>query len=291
MVPVPRTRLSIKRYPEGSTTGFILTTTTPHHCLPSFVTIFNHPQHLHQLRMSTITLVTGANQGIGLSTAIILAKQHNHHVIIASRNADAGEKVAASIRNDGASASSLQLDLTSDGSIEAAAKTIEQNHGRLDVLINNAGVLLDGKNPNQSTRDLFTETINTNVIGTAVLTDALLPLLRKSSQPRVVFLSSRMGSLHQATVTDTPFYAVDYKAYDASKAAVNMLALNYARILDDVGAKVNAVCPQLVKTNLTGYVEYGITTDQGAERVVELATLDQDGPTRTFSDRDGSIAW
>jgi NAD(P)-dependent dehydrogenase (short-subunit alcohol dehydrogenase family) len=88
--------------------------------------------------------------------------------------------------------------------------------------------------------------MTTNVIGTAVLTEALLPLLRKSSHPRLIFVSSRMGSLHQATVKDTPFYPIDYKAYDASKAAVNMLVLNYARILEDVGGKVNAVCPQLV---------------------------------------------
>lgn len=243
--------------------------------------------------MPTITLVTGANQGIGLATSIALAKQHGHHVIIGSRNLEAGQKAAASIQKDlgEGSASSVQLDLNSDSSIAAAVKTITEKHGHLDVLINNAGVMLDGKDPAQSTRALFTETLNTNVIGTAVLTEALLPLLRASAQPRVVFVSSRMGSLQQATVKDTPFYAMEYKAYDASKAAVNMLALNYARILEDVGAKVNVACPQLVKTNLTGYVEYGISPEQGAERIVELATLGADGVERTFSDRDGEIAW
>lgn len=242
--------------------------------------------------MSTITLVTGANQGIGFATASKLAKTHDHHVIIGSRNAKAGAEAAAQIRADGGSASSVQLDLTSDTSIAAAVKTIETSHGRIDVLINNAGILIDGKNPEQSTRALFTETLNTNVIGTAVLTEALVPLLRKSAHPRLVFVSSRMGSLHQATVKNTIFYATDYKAYDASKAALNMLALNYARILEDVDAKVNVVCPRLVKTNLTGWTDYGSSPEQGAERVVEMATLKKgDAVTATFSDRDGSIAW
>lgn len=242
--------------------------------------------------MSTITLITGANQGIGFATATILAKVHKHHVIIGSRNLDAGAKAAAQLRADGCFVSTVQLDLTSDASIEAAVQTIEEEHGRIDNLINNAGILIDGKNPDQSTRDLFTETFSTNVIGTAVLTEALLPLLRKSSSPNLVFVSSRMGSLHQATVKDTPFYATDYKAYDSSKAALNVLALNYARILEDVNAKVNVACPQLVKTNLTGWTDYGITPEMGAERIAELATLKkEDTVNRTFSDRDGPIAW
>lgn len=97
--------------------------------------------------MSTITLISGANQGIGLATATRLAKEYGHHVIIGSRNADAGAKVAASIQAEGHAASSVQLDLSSDNSIAAAAKAIEQRHGRLDVLINNAGVLLDRQDP------------------------------------------------------------------------------------------------------------------------------------------------
>lgn len=241
--------------------------------------------------MSTITLISGANQGIGLAAATKLTKEHGHHVIIGSRDAEAGAKAAASLRAGGGASSSVQLDLESDSSIAAAAETINKQFGRLDVLINNAGILLDGKVSDQSPRDLFNQTFTTNVVGTACLTEALLPLLRKSSQPRVVFVSSRMGSLAQATVRDTPFFAIDYKAYDASKAAVNMLALNYARILEDVGARVNVACPGLVSTNLTGYHAYGTTPQIGAARIVELASLDKDGPTTTFSDSNGEIAW
>lgn len=246
----------------------------------------------YSTNMSTITLITGANQGIGFATATVLGKVHGHHVIIGSRNAEAGAKAAAQLQADGVTASSVQLDLTSDASIDAAVGVIGKQYGHIDVLINNAGILIDGKNPDQSTRDLFTETFSTNVIGTAVLTEKLLPLLRKSSHPNLVFVSSRMGSLHQATVKGTIFYPVDYKAYDSSKAALNMLALNYARILEDVGAKVNVACPQLVKTNLTGYTDYGITPEEGAERIVKLATLGRDDTVNgTFSDRDGLIAW
>lgn len=241
--------------------------------------------------MTMITLISGANQGIGLAVATRLAKEHGHHVIIGSRDAKLGPQVATSLQAEGYAASSVQLDLTSDASITAAFEAIDKQFGRLDVLINNAGILLDTKIPEQSQRDLFTQTFTTNVAGTACLTEALLPLLRKSTQPRVVFVSSRMGSLAQATIRDTPFFAIDYKAYDASKAAVNMLALNYARILEDVGARVNAVCPGLVSSNLTNYIQYGTSTYEGAQRIVELATVDQDGPTATFSDKNGEIAW
>ena len=241
--------------------------------------------------MSTITLISGANQGIGLATARILAKEHGHLVIIASRNAEAGAKVADSLQAEGHQAFSVQLDLTSQSSIQSATQTIKDKFGRLDVLINNAGILLDGKDPNKSFHDLLTETFTTNVIGTAAFTEAMIPLLRLSSLPRLVFVSSRMGSLHQATVKDTPFYPVDYKVYDASKAALNMLALNYVRILEDTGAHVNVVCPGLVSTNLTGYTQYGSSVEVGAQRIVELATVGKDGPTATFSDRVGPIAW
>jgi NAD(P)-dependent dehydrogenase (short-subunit alcohol dehydrogenase family) len=203
--------------------------------------------------MSTITLISGANQGIGLAAAKILAKEHGHQVIVGSRNLDAGLKVAKEIEADGGKASSIQLDITSDESIAAATTHIKHKYGHLDVLVNNAGILIDGKVPGMSTRELFTQTLNVNVIGTALLTEALLPLLRQSVLPRIIFVSSLMGSLHQATVQESPFYAIDFKAYDASKAAVNMLALNYARILEDVGGLSNAVCPGLVATSLTGY--------------------------------------
>jgi len=239
----------------------------------------------------TIALISGANQGIGLATATRLAKEHGYHIVIGSRDASAGAHVASSFQESGYKASSIQLDLNSQDSIDAAAKVIEEKFGRLDVLINNAGILIDGVIPGQSTRDLFTQTFNTNVIGTACLTEALLPLLRKSPLPRIVFVSSRMGSLSEATNKGMPFYHSDFKAYDASKAAVNMLALNYARILDPVAGKINVVCPGLVNTRLSFNNPEGVRPEIGAQRIVELAVFGEEGATATFSDRDGEIPW
>ncbi|KAF4179440.1 hypothetical protein CNMCM8060_002936 [Aspergillus lentulus] len=237
-----------------------------------------------------LVLITGANQGVGRATAQILAAKHNYHVIISSRNPEAGEAVAADIRNGGHRATSLQLDLTSEDSIKAAVSTIERDFGYLDVLINNAGILIDCEK-SLTPWEIYHRTFTTNVIGTGVLTEYLVPLLQraKAGPPRIVFVTSTMGSLDKATDTSLPWYPIDYKVYDASKAALNMLMLNYARVLDPVGGKVNAVCPGYVKTNMTRWNEYGVTPEEGAKRVVEMATLGEDGETRTFSSSNGAI--
>lgn len=240
---------------------------------------------------STIALVSGGNVGIGLAVATGLAKEHGYHVIVGARNAEAGATVAASLAGHGFPASSVQLDLTSQESITAAVKSIEENYGRLDVLVNNAGILIDGFIPGQTTRELFDQTFSTNVIGTACLTEACLPLLRQSALPRIVFVSSRMASLAEGTNRSMPFFHYDFKAYDASKAAVNMLALNYARLLEDKSGLVNVACPGLVSTKLNNYNPDGVPPEVGAQRIIELATLKKGGPTATFSDRDGSIPW
>ena len=242
----------------------------------------------------TITFVTGANTGIGLAVATSLARDHGHHVIIGSRNLGAGENAAAALVDQGYSASCVQLDLSSDESITAAVGQVEREFGGvLDVLVNNAGILLDGKEESKglTTRELFDRTFTTNVVGAAVLTEACLPLLWKSPSPRLVFVSSRMGSLILSTDKSTPYYSTDYKSYDASKAALNMLALNYARILDGTGAMVNVACPGLVKSKLTGFLPCGLSTEEGAEHIVKLATQADGGPTAQFSDRSGLIPW
>ncbi|GAB7344351.1 hypothetical protein MBLNU457_2213t1 [Dothideomycetes sp. NU457] len=240
----------------------------------------------------TIVLISGGNTGIGLAAATQLAKDYGYHVIVGSRNAEAGSKAAADILAQGYAASSVQLDLDSDDSISAAVAVIEKDFGVLDVLINNAGVLLDQmRDPPLPTRELFRQSFATNVTGAACLTEACLPLLRKSDFARLVFVSSRMGSLAETLNKDTMYYSTDYKAYDASKAAMNMLALNYVRILDGTGALVNVACPGLVQTKLTGFTQYGQTADVGATRLVQLATAKRGGSNGTFSDREGVIAW
>ena len=241
---------------------------------------------------SVVILITGGNTGIGFGIASRLAKElPKSHVIIGSRVAAAGEAAASSLASLGHSVSSVQLDLRSDESIAAAVKHIETNYGRLDVLINNAGVLLDGFEPQWTTRQLFTETFSTNVFGTATVTEECLPLLKLSKLPRIIFISSRMGSLSEATNKETIFYAADYKVYDASKAAVNILALNYARILEEHGGLVNVVCPGLVDTKLLRGMPGGAPPEVGAQRVVEIVLAGKDGPSATFSDKNGPVPW
>lgn len=239
-----------------------------------------------------LVLVTGATQGIGLATAQSLALNHSYHVILGVRNISAGENVATEIRQQGGEASVIQLDLSSKESIEEGIAAIERDHGYLDVLVNNAGVLLD-RNPGIEKWELYSKTFLTNVVGTGFLTEGLVPLLEKAKcgPPRIVFLSSTMASLEKALDKDFLMYNVEYKAYDASKAAVNMLAVNFSRVLEPVGGKVNAVCPGLIKTRLTQFMEGAESPEQGAVRVVEMATLGVDGPTGTFTNRRGTIPW
>lgn len=239
-----------------------------------------------------VALITGGNAGIGEAVVRILAKTPNLHVIVGSRRLESGNEVANSLKKQGYHVSAVQLDISSDDSINKAIEEITKTHGKLDVLVNNAGILIDNQpDAFTSTRDLLSKTFNTNVFGTAALTDAALPLLEKSSHPRVIFVSSTMGSLTISGDSTTPFYNIDYKAYDASKAAVNMLAINYARILKPFGGVSNAICPGLVKTKMNGFMEAGTPVEVGAERIVQLATAAPGGPSGTFSNKDGPIPW
>ena len=244
-----------------------------------------------------IALVTGANKGIGRAVATSLAKDHGYSVIIGSRQAAAGEALADELQLKGYQASSVQLDLSSDESIANAVKSIEQKYGRLDVLVNNAGVLLDWCHPLKPkfpTRELWNTTFTTNVIGPACLTEALVPLLRKAKdgRPRLVFVSSSMSSLANATNKDMPYYNLEATAYDSSKAAVNMLALQYVRILEDVGGIVNIACPGLVSTDLTLMNPAATTPEEGAEHIVKFATDVEGKVNGTFSNKMfGTIPW
>ncbi|KIL83616.1 hypothetical protein FAVG1_13167 [Fusarium avenaceum] len=241
---------------------------------------------------STIVLVSGANQGIGLAVAKELA-EYKYHVIIGSRKSTNGERVASEISSEGHSASSVQLDIESDESIAAAVEHISKTYGRLDVLINNAGIHLDGDYKGRlSKRELFSKTFSTNVIGTACLTDSCLPLLSKSQLPRLIFVSSHLGSLQLASDKTEPSYCADWPAYCSSKTALNMLALSYSRLLVDTPFLVNAVAPGLVQTNATTYNRsHGSPPEEGARRIVQLATMEKGSATATFTDQSGNIPW
>lgn len=239
-----------------------------------------------------LALITGSTQGIGLAVAQILASKHSYHVLLGVRNVKNGEKIASELCQAGHNASVVELNLASEQSVNKAVETIKRDYGYLDVLVNNAGICFD-KDTSLSKWELYTTTFTTNVIGAGVLTEGLVPLLYKAKcgPPRIIFVSSIMGSLQGSLDKSTGYYSIDYKVYDASKAAVNMLAVNFARVLDDAGGKVNTVCPGYINTNLSSFDERGESTEAGATRIVELATDGRDGPTGTFSNRHGALPW
>ncbi|NBH10790.1 SDR family oxidoreductase [Amycolatopsis sp. SID8362] len=238
--------------------------------------------------MNDITLVTGANKGIGREIAAQLAAL-GHTVVVGARSAELGEKAAAELGAD-----SVVLDVTDPASVAAAASRIEERHGRLDVLINNAaisrppGTDLSHQNPSTADLDTLRAIFETNYFGVITVTNALLPLLRRSSAPRIVNVSSGGASLARNADPDAqlPISA----GYTPSKTALTSLTLQYARELRPDGILVNAVCPGFCATDLNGHAGFR-TPAQGAVAAVRLATIPADGPTGTFVDDEGPVPW
>lgn len=243
--------------------------------------------------LNNIVLISGANTGIGFATAKLLSANPSYTVIIGSRSLASGLEAMASLSKEGLSVSAIQLDITSDSSISAAVKHMETTYGRLDVLINNAGVFpeLSSEHLNLPIRELFTQSFEVNVIGTACLTDAMLPLLQNASHPRVVFVTSKFGSLTNALDPTAGFHNTNYMAYRASKAAVNMLAIRFGVMLEAFGGSVNAVCPGLVSTKLVNNHPAGDTPEGGARIIVDMALVGKGSSHGTFTDKAGVIAW
>lgn len=198
-----------------------------------------------------IVLVTGGNNGIGYAICQLFAQQPDYHCIMASRSLEKGARSLSSIQtSQPAEAISLvQLDITSDDSIAAAVRYVEAKHGRLDALINNAGVC-----PTDFTRSALRDAIETNAISPGMVTQAFAPLLLKSTDPRVVYVSSALGSITKRSDPKDLAYAEEYKAYRISKTALNMLvtcdAFEYGGRM-----KVFAYCPGYVITDLAGQRE------------------------------------
>lgn len=234
----------------------------------------------------TATLITGANKGLGFETARRLVAA-GHTVWIGSRDAGRGRRAAEQL-----GARTVQLDTTDDASVQAAAAAVEADGG-LDVLINNAGVEERGDGnavigAADVTADLMRQTFETNVFGTVRVTHAFLPLLRRSAAPVVVNLSSGLASLTAASRPGTPGYAYPGVAYPASKTAVNMITVQYAKAFPDM--RINAVEPGFTKTDLNGNT--GVqTVEQGAEIIVRMALVGPDGPTGGYFDAEGPLPW
>lgn len=237
-----------------------------------------------------IALVTGATRGIGLETVRQLA-QNNVHVLLAGRDRAKATEAALKLQSEGLPVSAIALDVNDAGSIAAAAKEVEAKHGHLDILVNNAGVLLDdtAKKSSEQSLDAWRQTFDTNVFAVVEVTQAFLPLLRKSDAGRIVNVSSILGSITLHSDPNSGIYNFKVPAYDASKSAVNAWTVHLAHELRDTAIKVNAIHPGSVKTDMNSHGELEIA--DGAKSSVELALIGADGPTGSFSHLGQTLPW
>lgn len=239
-----------------------------------------------------VALVTGGNKGLGLEIARQLGKQ-GIAIVIGSRDLARGEKAVEELKNDGVEARAVQLDVTNADDIAALPAFFEQEFGRLDILINNAGVMTENfMKPSVASisgREMR-DTFESNLFGTVEVTQALLPLLRKSPAARIVNQSSILGSLTTQADTKSPYAGAKPFAYDASKAALNAFTTHLAYELKDSNAKVNSAHPGWVKTDLGG-TSAPMSVQKGAVTAVELATLPNDGPSGGFFHLGKPLPW
>lgn len=241
-----------------------------------------------------VALVTGANKGIGYSTAASLARR-GFTVWVAARDSSRGETAAASLRALGLDVRFVELDLTNEESIGRAVEVVGASTPALDALVNNAGISTEGRNfeftpPSQLGMSNIRDAFEVNLFGAIAVIQKVLPLLRRSKGPRIVNVSSELGSMILNTGDGNSLGHIEPLAYKTSKAALNMATVMFARELRADGFKVNAATPGLVASDLSGVGNADIlhgkpgfkTPDDGARIIVELATLPSKGPTGGF---------
>ena len=243
-----------------------------------------------------IALITGANKGIGFETAKQLV-QKGFYVYIGSRNPQNGLQAVEKLKAINlTNVEVIQIDVTDDNSVKNARTEIGKKTEVLDVLINNAGI--NGGVPNtalEARTEQFLAAFNTNVFGVARVTQAFIDLLQKSPEPRIVMVSSSVGSLSlQSDPNWLAYNFAKYAVYGSSKAALNMFTIHLAYELRDTAFKVNAVCPGYTKTDFTNH--NGGEVEEAAKRIVKYALLDKDGVTGKFISEEtnpatGEIAW
>ena len=241
--------------------------------------------------MATIALITGANKGIGYETARQLGKK-GITVLIGARDEQRGLAAVESLRKEGVAAKFVALEVGSAASIKAAVEQVTREFGVLDILINNAGTLdytSDGPGSGVSQNTLKT-TFETNFFSLVAVTQAFLPLIRKSGAGRIVNLTSILGSIAEHADPNSPIYQAKFLAYDASKAAVNMFTNHLAYELKGTKIKVNAAHPGWVKTDLGG-PQAPMELVDGAKTSVELATLPETGPSGGYYHMGVHMRW
>jgi NAD(P)-dependent dehydrogenase (short-subunit alcohol dehydrogenase family) len=239
-----------------------------------------------------VALITGANKGIGLETARQLGKL-GITVLVGARDAAKGEAAVATLKKEGIDARAVKIDVDKPADYAAVAKLIEKDFGKLDILINNAGVFLDERvasKASKTSQELLRKTFDTNFFAVIELTQTLLPLLEKSPAGRIVNLSSILGSSTLHATPGSPIYASKNLAYDTSKSALNAFTVHLAYELKDTKIKVNAAHPGWVKTDMGGEGAM-MEIEDGAKTSVELATIGADGPNGGFIHMGQPLPW
>lgn len=235
-----------------------------------------------------VALVTGANKGIGLEVARQLAAA-GCVVVLGARNPALGQEAAAKLTAEDHDVRCLAIDVTDVPMIAAAAKSIAADFGRLDILVNNAGINDPADGPaTEAQLDAVERVLRTNFLGALAVTQAMLPLLRKSPAGRIVNVSSGLGSLARGAQPNPS--STNLIGYSASKAALNMLTVQLARLLGNTTIKVNSAAPGYTATAFNGF-RGTQTIPEGAVEAVRLALLPDDGPTGSYSERTGIVPW
>ena len=237
-----------------------------------------------------IALVTGANKGIGREIAAQLARR-GMTVLLGARDKQRREDAVTALRSDGLDVHPVALDVTDEASAAEASAQIDREYGRLDVLVNNAGVSGGMAQPSQVDLDRLRMVFETNVFGIVNVTNAMLPLLRRSGAAVVVNVSSEVGSLTNASDPESPLAGMPPSgAYVPSKTAVNSLTVQYAKELRADGILVNAVNPGYCATDLNNHQGF-LDAAEGASVAVRYATIGADGPTGGFFGAGGPLPW
>ncbi|XVU21164.1 SDR family oxidoreductase [Actinoplanes sp. CA-054009] len=236
-----------------------------------------------------IALVTGANKGIGYEIAAGLAAR-GFTVGVGARDDQRREAAVEKLRAAGADVFGVPLDVTDEASVSGAAAFIDARAGRLDVLVNNAAITGGWHQaPTETDVSIVRDVVETNVIGVIRVTDAMLPLLRRSPSPRIVMMSSGVGSLTRQSEPGGETGPLSM-AYAPSKSFLNAVTIQYAKALRDTGILVNMACPGFVATDLNGFRGHR-TPEQGAATALRLATLPDGGPTGAFFEDAGVVPW
>lgn len=237
-----------------------------------------------------IALVTGANKGIGYEVAKELAERGDT-VLLGARNEERGREAEAKLKAEGLDVEFIHLDVEDNETHKKAVKFVEEKFGKLDVLVNNAGIALDMDfKASDVPQDLLRKTFDTNFFGVIAVTQSFLPLLKKADAGRIVNVSSGLGSLAENADPNSDYKDVKPLAYNSSKTALNAFTVILAHELKDTNIKVNSADPGYTATDLNAHRGYK-TVEQGASVIVDLATFPNDGATGGYFNDQGALPW